>query len=69
MVKSQYEIEISFVGHESIRQTLMVEEGVKMAIQCKFSNVFNALNYWVHDNYSITPTASGQLYTTISYQF
>lgn len=41
----------------------------KMAIQCKLSNIFNTLNYLVHDNYSITPIAPRQLYTTISYRF
>ncbi|MDE3235166.1 MAG: TonB-dependent receptor [Bacteroidota bacterium] len=41
----------------------------KVSLLCKLSNVFNALNYLVHDNYSITPIAPRQLYITLRYQF
>jgi iron complex outermembrane receptor protein len=41
----------------------------KMSLQCKLSNVFNALNYLVHDNYSITPIAPRQVMATASYRF
>ncbi len=41
----------------------------KVSVLCKLSNIFNTLNYLVHDNYSITPIAPRQLYTTLSYQF
>ncbi len=41
----------------------------KLGINCKLSNVFNTLNYLVHDNYSINPIAPRQLYTTLNYRF
>lgn len=41
----------------------------KITLQCKLSNVFNALNYLVHDNYSITPITPRQFTTTIGYKF
>ena len=41
----------------------------KMGINCKLSNIFNALNYLVHDNYSINPIAPRQFYTTLNYRF
>jgi iron complex outermembrane recepter protein len=41
----------------------------KFTLQCKLSNIFNALNYLVHDNYSISPIAPRQLMTTLSYRF
>ncbi|MFX6330967.1 hypothetical protein ABTF76_22180, partial [Acinetobacter baumannii] len=37
----------------------------KFTLQCKLSNIFNALNYLVHDNYSISPIAPRQLMTTL----
>ncbi|MDE3124744.1 MAG: TonB-dependent receptor [Bacteroidota bacterium] len=40
----------------------------KISTQAKVSNVFNSLNYLVHDNYSVTPIAPRQLFITISYQ-
>ena len=40
----------------------------KVSLQCKLSNVFNALNYLVHDNYSITPIAPRQVMATVSYK-
>lgn len=39
------------------------------SLQFKLSNLFNALNYLVHDNYSITPIAPRQLMMTASYRF
>lgn len=41
----------------------------KIMLQCKLSNIFNELNYLVHDNYSITPIAPRQLMATVSYKF
>ncbi len=41
----------------------------KITLQCRVSNIFNTLNYLVHDNYSITPVTPRQLTTTISYKF
>jgi len=41
----------------------------KASVMAKFSNIFNELNYLVHDNYSITPIAPRQLYVTINYKF
>jgi iron complex outermembrane receptor protein len=41
----------------------------KVSLQCKLLNIFNTLNYLVHDNYSITPIAPRQLLATISYRF
>ena len=40
----------------------------KLSVQCKLSNLLNALNYLIHDNYSITPIAPRQLYVTVRYQ-
>ncbi|HVS95908.1 MAG TPA: TonB-dependent siderophore receptor [Puia sp.] len=40
-----------------------------LVLQCKLSNIFNALNYLIHDNYSITPIAPRQLMLTASYKF
>ncbi|HVT85966.1 MAG TPA: TonB-dependent siderophore receptor [Chitinophagaceae bacterium] len=41
----------------------------KISLQCKLSNIFNSLNYLVHDNYSITPIAPRRLMATVSYKF
>lgn len=41
----------------------------KVSLQCKLSNIFNTLNYLVHDNYSITPIAPRELRATVSYKF
>lgn len=41
----------------------------KFSLQCKLSNIFNELNYLVHDNYSISPIAPTQFMTTLSYKF
>jgi iron complex outermembrane receptor protein len=41
----------------------------KIGVNCKLSNVFNTLNYLVHDNYSINPIAPRQFYTTLNYRF
>jgi iron complex outermembrane receptor protein len=40
-----------------------------LSLQCKLSNIFNTLNYLVHDNYSITPIAPRALLVTASYKF
>ena len=39
----------------------------KLSLRCKLSNIFNTLNYLVHDNYSITPISPRAVMTTISY--
>jgi iron complex outermembrane receptor protein len=41
----------------------------KVLLQGKVSNIFNTLNYLVHDNYSITPIAPRQFLVTLSYKF
>ncbi|HVT84482.1 MAG TPA: TonB-dependent siderophore receptor [Chitinophagaceae bacterium] len=41
----------------------------RFALQCKLSNIFNALNYLVHDNYSITPIAPRQIAVRVLYKF
>jgi iron complex outermembrane receptor protein len=41
----------------------------RVSLQCKLSNIFNSLNYLVHDNYSITPIAPRALTVTASYKF
>jgi iron complex outermembrane receptor protein len=41
----------------------------KFGLQCKLSNIFNTLNYLVHDNYSITPIAPRQIAIRVSYKF
>jgi len=41
----------------------------KISLQCKLSNIFNTLNYLIHDNYSITPIAPRALLVTASYKF
>jgi len=41
----------------------------KFSLLCKLSNVFNTVNYLVHDNYSIAPITPRQLTTTIGYRF
>jgi iron complex outermembrane receptor protein len=40
-----------------------------ISLQCKLSNIFNTLNYLIHDNYSITPIPPRALLVTASYQF
>lgn len=40
-----------------------------LSLQCKLSNIFNTLNYLIHDNYSITPIAPRALLVTASYRF
>jgi iron complex outermembrane receptor protein len=41
----------------------------RLSLQGKLSNIFNTLNYLVHDNYSITPIAPRALLVTASYKF
>ncbi|MEO5944584.1 MAG: TonB-dependent receptor [Ferruginibacter sp.] len=41
----------------------------KSSLLCKVSNIFNTLNYLVHDNYSITPINPRQFIATIGYRF
>lgn len=41
----------------------------KVLLQGKVSNIFNTLNYLVHDNYSISPIAPRQFLVTLSYKF
>lgn len=41
----------------------------KFTLQLKLSNLFNKVNYLVHDNYSIAPITPRQLTSTISYKF
>ena len=41
----------------------------KLSVMCKLSNIFNSLNYLIHDNYSITPIAPRQLFVTMGYRF
>jgi len=39
------------------------------SLLCKLSNLFNTVNYLVHDNYSIAPIAPRQMTATIGYKF
>lgn len=41
----------------------------KYELLLKMSNVFNAYNYYVHENYSINPIAPRQIIGTLSYRF
>jgi iron complex outermembrane receptor protein len=41
----------------------------QLSLQCKLSNLFNTLNYLIHDNYSITPIAPRALLVTAAYKF
>jgi iron complex outermembrane receptor protein len=41
----------------------------RISLQLKVSNIFNELNYLVHDNYSITPIAPRGIMGTIAYKF
>ncbi|MBL7818174.1 MAG: TonB-dependent receptor [Saprospiraceae bacterium] len=41
----------------------------RMSILAKISNLFNVMNYIVHDRYSINPIAPRQFATTLSYKF
>ena len=41
----------------------------KASIQCKISNIFNTLNYLIHDNYSINPIAPRQIQIGLQYKF
>lgn len=41
----------------------------QVSLLCKLSNIFNTLNYLVHDNYSIAPIAPRQLIATLAYKF
>jgi iron complex outermembrane receptor protein len=39
-----------------------------VSLQAKLSNLFNTINYLIHDNYSITPIAPRALLVTVSYK-
>lgn len=41
----------------------------KFSILCRLSNITNVLNYTVHENYSVNPTAPRQILTSIKYKF
>lgn len=41
----------------------------KLSVLAKLSNITNALNYYVHENYSINPIPPRQLVATLSYKF
>ncbi len=41
----------------------------RLSLLAKISNIGNTLNYLIHDNYSITPTAPRQFLTTLAYKF
>ncbi len=41
----------------------------KIGVQAKVSNITNALNYYVHENYSINPIPPTQFVATVSYKF
>jgi len=41
----------------------------KVSFQCKVSNLFNRLNYLIHDNYSINPIPTRQFQINLNYQF
>ncbi|HYC30015.1 MAG TPA: TonB-dependent receptor, partial [Chitinophagaceae bacterium] len=41
----------------------------KFSLLAKVSNLTNALNYYVHENYSINPIPPTQFVTTLSYKF
>jgi iron complex outermembrane receptor protein len=41
----------------------------KLSILAKVSNVTNAYNYYVHENYSVTPIPPTQFVATLSYKF
>ena len=41
----------------------------KTTTQFKLSNIFNTLNYLIHDNYSINPIAPRQIQVNLNYQF
>ncbi len=41
----------------------------KFTLQGKLANVFNTLNYLVHDNYSVTPVTPRQVIATLSYKW
>ncbi|MDR0792348.1 MAG: TonB-dependent receptor, partial [Chitinophagaceae bacterium] len=40
-----------------------------ISVQIRLSNIFNTLNYLVHDNYSITPIEPRTLRVTVGYRF
>jgi iron complex outermembrane receptor protein len=40
-----------------------------VSLQAKLSNLFNTINYLIHDNYSITPIAPRALLVTATYRF
>ncbi|WP_413998949.1 TonB-dependent siderophore receptor [Flavobacterium sp. W1B] len=41
----------------------------QFSILCKLSNITNELNYTVHENYSVNPTAPRQVMTSLKYKF
>ena len=41
----------------------------QFSLLCKLSNIFNTLNYLVHDNYSIAPVTPRQFTSTVSFKF
>jgi iron complex outermembrane receptor protein len=41
----------------------------KFSVLCRLSNVFNELNYTVHENYSVNPIAPRQVMAALKYKF
>ncbi|MGO4905913.1 TonB-dependent siderophore receptor [Flavobacterium sp. W20_MBD1_R3] len=41
----------------------------KFSLLCRLSNITNVLNYTVHENYSVNPTAPRQVMTSLKYKF
>ena len=63
-----YDREIPLEGYN----TIDISAGYtwkQVSILCKLSNITNALNYTVHENYSVNPIATRQVMTSLKYKF
>ena len=63
-----YDREIPLEGYTTIDISAGYEWR-QFSILCKLSNLTNALNYTVHENYSVNPIAPRQVMTSLKYKF
>ncbi len=60
--------EIPIGGYTTVDVSAGYEWG-KFSVLCKLSNIANALEYTVHENYSVNPIAPRQVLTSLKYKF
>ncbi|RTY94259.1 TonB-dependent siderophore receptor [Flavobacterium sp. GSN2] len=63
-----YDREIPIKGYTTIDVSVGYN-WEKFSLLCRLSNITNVLNYTVHENYSVNPTAPRQVMTSLKYKF